>query len=347
MVREMPEDEGMLRGPGLSPDVEPDTVDACTAGAGGISSTRQRTKRRNVEEALLHYLGDRAFNIDFVRAVAGDRPMAGRDHELLRERVRSRRASFYTDLLFALTQCYFPPKLARQFWQEILVHKRRLGKALGRNPGVVVAAVDYLGNVRKAVGRPAAIITADRIMTVAEVALKDGLTGLFDHMTFMNLLRREVRRHRRYGDLFAVLMIDIDDFKRVNDERGHHYGDDVLVRFARILQESVRNTDTAARYGGEEFAVLVPHAGQREALRLAERIRSTAEARLAEKGGVTVSIGVACCPDHGTGAKMLLLQADDALYRSKSAGKNRINLARIRSRTREPGDGSPETGGES
>jgi len=325
--------------------------DAADRDAKKTSSGRDENQRQNIEEAMLHYLADRAFNIDFVRAIAGDMPLSGRDHEFLRERMSQRKASFYTDLLFALTQCYFPPQLARRFWQEILQHKRELRKQLNRNPGVVVAAIDYLSNVRQAVGRPAAIITADRIMMVAEVALKDGLTGLFDHTTFTNLLKRETRRHRRYGDLFALLMIDIDDFKRINDKHGHAAGDEVLVRFARILQECVRDTDTAARYGGEEFSVLVPHAGRREALRLAERIRSTAAERLGGDAGerVTVSIGAACCPDNGTGAKRLLLEADEALYASKSAGKNLVILADSRDPAGKnaTGTGPSQAGGES
>jgi len=165
-----------------------------------------------------------------------------------------------------------------------------------------------------------------------ELALRDGLTDLYNHREFYRMCREECGRAQRYGAPLALLMLDIDFFKRINDTLGHPCGDEVLRFVARTLVSVTRASDRAARYGGEEFAVIMPQSGVPEAVAAAERIRMTVAERTVslENGGtiaVTVSIGVAGFPDHGRTEQELVKAADTALYRAKQTGRNRVCAA--------------------
>ena len=142
----------------------------------------------------------------------------------------------------------------------------------------------------------------------------------------------EVARARRYGETLSCLMIDVDDFKHINDTYGHQAGDQVLRQIGDLLQRSLRVTDFKARYGGEEFTVLLPRTNSAGAFRVSENLRSifmahdfvlpTTTARL------TVSIGVACCSTFDTlDAQQVIRLADSALYRAKRGGKNKVCFA--------------------
>jgi diguanylate cyclase (GGDEF)-like protein len=155
----------------------------------------------------------------------------------------------------------------------------------------------------------------------------DGLTGLYNHAFFLQALRQEVLRSKRHGLRAALLLLDLDNFKRVNDERGHVEGDRVLMKAAAVVREGVREIDVAARYGGEEFAVLLPDTSRLGAFVVAERIRRRIEDRLARgRTPVTVSGGIAVFPDDAGTPADLIVQADAGLYGAKAAGKNRILL---------------------
>ncbi len=164
---------------------------------------------------------------------------------------------------------------------------------------------------------------------VRELSRRDGLTHLYNHLYFMDLLENEVRRSRRYRRPVSLLFIDIDHFKEVNDSLGHQAGDEVLVGLAQVLQEGVRDTDLVGRYGGEEFVVLLPEAPEREAITLAERLRRTAETRdFAARGAtvnITLSVGVASYFAEQVGSgEDLVRNADEALLHAKAAGRNRV-----------------------
>ena len=163
---------------------------------------------------------------------------------------------------------------------------------------------------------------------VEQQAITDDLTGLANRRRFRESLGLEVSRAERFGGSLALVLADLDDFKRVNDLYGHQVGDDVLRRFADLMRESVREFDLAVRYGGEEFAVLVPETdpegGAHLAERLAEALRGTRfTSRIGESFSVTASFGVAAFPEAGS-AEQLMLAADRALYRAKKEGKNRV-----------------------
>jgi diguanylate cyclase (GGDEF)-like protein len=166
---------------------------------------------------------------------------------------------------------------------------------------------------------------------VASQAVTDGLTGLANRRSFDDELALEWRRAERVGDSLALLLLDLDDFKRVNDEFGHQAGDVVLRRVAAILDSGARHVDLAARYGGEEFALLAPETDTLGAKKLAERLRADLEAATIElptggKLNVTASIGVAVKGDLER-AEQLVAAADEALYEAKRNGKNRVVTA--------------------
>jgi diguanylate cyclase (GGDEF)-like protein len=166
---------------------------------------------------------------------------------------------------------------------------------------------------------------------VERQAVTDGLTDLANRRQFEQGLAGEISRAERFGGTLALILADLDNFKQVNDRYGHQAGDEVLRRFADILRETVRDVDLPARYGGEEFAVLLPQTDLEGAERLAERLRqAVAERPLTTKPGslvaCTASFGVASFPDSSTPAA-LFAAADEALYRAKAEGKNRVVCA--------------------
>jgi len=155
----------------------------------------------------------------------------------------------------------------------------------------------------------------------------DGLTGIHNRRFLDDILQREVSRSHRLGAPMALLMVDIDHFKRFNDRHGHQAGDEALRGVTRTLARHLRAMDFLARYGGEEFAVVLPGADGKSALKTAERLRTAVEAAaLGAPGGkrLTVSIGSAACPSDANDAVSLVAAADAALYAAKEAGRNTV-----------------------
>ncbi len=164
-----------------------------------------------------------------------------------------------------------------------------------------------------------------------ELSITDGLTGLYNHRHFQNMLKREFAMVRRSSSDLSCFMIDLDYFKDVNDTFGHTFGDFVLQRFAQLLKDAVRETDILARYGGEEFALLLPHTSLEGALVLAEKFRKRAEECVYENDGhtkrVTASVGVASYrTHHPSSSSDLVTFADQALYRAKAEGRNQVRF---------------------
>jgi diguanylate cyclase (GGDEF)-like protein len=170
----------------------------------------------------------------------------------------------------------------------------------------------------------------DNERKLREIAAHDGLTGLYNHKTFRSLLAAELERCRRYGHRSALLMVDIDHFKRVNDRYGHPAGDRVLAELSRRLGRTVRAVDSVSRYGGEEFAIILPETPLEEAVRVAERLRQAVSSQpIAVVDGetvtVTVSIGAAVTVVQPVCADVLIEEADRALYAAKTGGRDRVS----------------------
>jgi diguanylate cyclase (GGDEF)-like protein len=164
---------------------------------------------------------------------------------------------------------------------------------------------------------------------VERQAVTDSLTGLYNHREFQNRLLEEVERGNRYGNLFSVLILDIDHFKVLNDTHGHVTGDLILKEIVRLIRKGIRNADIPSRYGGEEFTVILPQTSKEDAKVVADRIRhSIAEYHFTTVPGhsvhVTVSIGISSFPEDTKTREELIIMADQALYYAKNAGRNRV-----------------------
>jgi diguanylate cyclase (GGDEF)-like protein len=166
---------------------------------------------------------------------------------------------------------------------------------------------------------------------VQRQATTDELTGLVNRRRFLEALQTELERARLFDTSLSVVLADLDDFKRVNDEHGHLAGDHALKSFGGLLQRHLRKVDVAGRLGGEEFSILLPETGLEQATLVAERMRGAVSQTLLElpsgpEISLTASFGVA---ELGAGhsAEQLISHADAALYQAKAEGKNRVSLA--------------------
>ncbi len=159
-------------------------------------------------------------------------------------------------------------------------------------------------------------------------ATSDRMTNLFNKYYFITQIKREVSYAKRYGKTFSLLMVDIDDFKKVNDSHGHQVGDETLKFVAFKIMNSIRENDIAARYGGEEFAIILPEADAKSAYMVGERMRSMVESEILElddvKIDITISVGVATFPDDANNWESLIKIADKRLYLAKEMGKNKV-----------------------
>jgi two-component system cell cycle response regulator len=164
------------------------------------------------------------------------------------------------------------------------------------------------------------------------LSFTDPLTGLWNYRYLRESLRREVERATRFGRMLAVLVLDLDHFKEVNDTYGHAAGDAVLGEFARRIRIGLREVDVAFRQGGEEFVVLLPETDAYGGIIVAERLGAAVRDQpvsIEARGSipVTVSIGVAVFPEHGKTVQEVLQAADDALYAAKNGGRDTYRLA--------------------
>jgi two-component system cell cycle response regulator len=161
-------------------------------------------------------------------------------------------------------------------------------------------------------------------------AIRDGLTGLYNHEYFKRFLKFEIKRSMRQQHSMSLLLIDLDNFKQVNDCLGHQAGDRLLILVGNAIREAVRDVDFVARYGGEEFVVILPYVDDEETREVAESIRLSikktvdAEIKGQVKLPISASIGVSFCPDDGMEADLMIRKADEMMYLAKQLGKDQI-----------------------
>jgi two-component system cell cycle response regulator len=162
------------------------------------------------------------------------------------------------------------------------------------------------------------------------LATTDGLTGLANHRSFQNTFEIMLSRAERRQSPLCLLLCDLDHFKRINDNYGHPFGDQVLKGVASVLANAVRRVDLAGRYGGEEFAVVLEETDRHQGRQIAERIREKVQAisfrHKGEKVNPTISLGMAVFPEDGVDKALLVSRADQALYHAKAAGRNRLTI---------------------
>jgi len=161
-----------------------------------------------------------------------------------------------------------------------------------------------------------------------EESIADGLTGLYHQKFFKLRLKEELVRSKRHKHPLNLVMIDIDHFKKVNDDYGHLMGDMILKELASVLKKSTRLEDIVARYGGEEFAIIVPFTSKEDIGEVVERIRAKVEKMKVSGVGITISVGVGHfdCKNTELNYRDLIKRADDALYLAKRKGKNRVEI---------------------
>ncbi|MEW5762328.1 MAG: diguanylate cyclase [Bacillota bacterium] len=222
---------------------------------------------------------------------------------------------------------------ARFRWIPVIILTAQ-GEAEARVTGYRYGADDYI--IKPFDPEELALRTRARVQRthrLRDEAILDPLTGSYTRKFLFERLEEEIDRHRRYGQIFSLLMCDLDDFKQVNDRLGHLAGDFVLREFAAFLRWNFRGSDIVARYGGEEFVVLLPGTPLAKAVTVAGRARDAwLERVLIEPRGeheirITFSAGLAEAGRHGNTSADLLASADRALYAAKAQGKNRIVVA--------------------
>ena len=237
--------------------------------------------------------------------------------------------SNYQALALTVANQSVPEGQAKATFEHLISHQERIETALGREVGLKAAALDLLENVERdlKVDQDSA---PPSYWQLEQLAYRDQLTGLHNFRFFSTRLLEEVQRAKRYRHELSLVMVDIDHFKHFNDSFGHQAGNNALQHLARVMDETIRDTDSVARYGGEEFAFLLPETTKHRAAELAERIRGNVETSPVILNGhhhkITVSLGVATLPRDALGGPGLVEAADQALYQSKQAGRNRVTL---------------------
>jgi diguanylate cyclase (GGDEF)-like protein len=239
----------------------------------------------------------------------------------------------YRNLFYQLAHLRFEETEAKNHWKALLKHHQELEQRLRKNLDIRVSMLNYFIEVNRKIRNPK--IIEMRIFQKEEIRiLKDELTGLYNHRHFKESFPVEVERARKRGTSLSFIMIDVDDFKQVNDRYGHLTGDGVLVQLGEIFRDQVPAGGSCFRYGGEEFVILLPNYAKKDTSAFAEELRKKiAENRFVnvnvvgsacEVLKITVSMGISNVPQDAEDSNELLNQADNALYDAKAIGKNKV-----------------------
>ncbi|MBN1697855.1 MAG: diguanylate cyclase [Spirochaetales bacterium] len=238
----------------------------------------------------------------------------------------------YANLLELFVHLSFSEEEAKKHWKNIFENYRYLQSKIDRTVGLRVAMFDYFINLNRMLSEPI-LVEIWLFKETEKMAMVDALTGLFNRRYFDLSLKKELKRAHRHDKIFSLLMIDIDNFKVINDSKGHPFGDIVLKKLGAGLKESCREEDILCRYGGEEFVFILPETNGGSALVFAERLRNTIRNNsFFKKHRIFFSGGIASYPFDGMNANKLIRNADKALYAAKFAGKDCIIKSRTENR---------------
>jgi diguanylate cyclase (GGDEF)-like protein len=281
---------------------------------------------QEITEQLLELEKDSFLDLDFVEELSKEPLLSGKQKERIAQVKKRFGKDFYPKVIWTITQKAYDPSKAEDLWGNTVKHKKELNDKVGRDVGISVATLDYLQNILDDLSEPK-VLEANEVEKMAETALTDELTRLHLRSVFDVLLKKNINEFKRYNRPVSLIMADIDDFKKLNDRYGHQKGDEVLKAIGAIFIKNVRDTDIATRYGGEELAVILPQTGGRSAYDLAERLRILVSKEFKGDLAVTISLGVANCPQNASSADALIKAADEALYSAKTKGKNQVVIA--------------------
>ena len=235
----------------------------------------------------------------------------------------------YSYIFQILTNLDLPPAEAEQHWNHIISHSKDLSVTMGREVNLRTAVCDYFCSNNKSLHNPK-IIEIHLFEKTARSSTFDNLTGLLNRNAFDEMLSREISRAKRHDSNLTLLFLDLDDFKKINDTLGHMAGDEVLKKVAQLIMVEKRSEDISARYGGEEITILLPETSKAEGWLIGERMRQRVEETEIHYEGqnikMTLSGGLASFPIDASDGLTLLKNADKAMYRAKSFGKNNISF---------------------
>jgi len=233
----------------------------------------------------------------------------------------------FSKLLENFIHLDFTEEEAISHWINIVSNAKNLETKMGRKIGAYTAIVDYFTNEKPVMNSPM-LIEIQMFKQTEQLAMVDSLTGLFNRRYMETMLKKEYTRCERYSKDFSVCILDIDDFKHINDTKGHPFGDLVLKNLSALLQDLVREEDVVCRYGGEEFLIIIPETDAEGAVILGNRIRSALkETKFFIENKITFSAGTATFPACARDVETLVNAADSALYQAKFSGKDRVIAA--------------------
>lgn len=248
-----------------------------------------------------------------------------KDKEKFKELKQKYPTTIYSKIMLTLTHETYTESEAKNIFENIIGHKEKLNSKLNRDVGLIVAAMDYLYNIKNILDEPI-IIEERKSDFIIETSVKDDLTTLYLREPFEEFLKKEFDNAKRNSKKLSLMMIDIDDFKNINDTFGHQTGDEVLKELGKTININIRKMDLAARYGGEEFIVVLPNTDISRAKEVSNRIKTQIADLNFNRFHITVSIGLCTFSSSYESEQDMIAIADEALYHAKEKGKNRVEV---------------------
>ncbi|MBU1078464.1 MAG: GGDEF domain-containing protein, partial [Spirochaetes bacterium] len=232
--------------------------------------------------------------------------------------------NIFSLIIYKVTGLKLTPSESKEIWSGIIAHKYHLKKSLRRDPGIYVSAVDFLVNMSSRHIKSPVVIDEKYFNNLKMNILVDDITGLYNANFFNKRIKEEISESKRYKSPLSLLVVDIDDFSKINEYMGVDEGNNILKDVGNCIQTSVRSSDVAIRYEGGKYTVILPHTGKKDALIVGEKLRIMVS-NLKSSKKITISGGVATfLVDTKKDAAELFNIANSALYRAKYEGKDRI-----------------------